>query len=70
MKKKDKAKPRPNQGQAKAKDTAVYEVLIPCSNDNGAYDVGDAVTAVNFSRTVILNWCEIVPPVLRIKGGK
>ena len=54
----------------KTKKTAVYEVLIPCSNDTGAYDVGDEVTDKTFSRTVILNWLSINPPVLKLKDGK
>lgn len=54
----------------KTKKTAVYEVLIPCSKGDDHYDVGDTVTGANFSRTVILNWCEIEPPVLKIKDGK
>ena len=44
-----------------------YEVLIPCRNDETGkrFDVGGLVTSKDFKKTVIDNWLEITPPVLK-----
>ena len=51
------------------KETAVkqYKVLIPCtSNATGKkYAIGDTITGNDFSTAVIINWCQITPPVLQ-----
>lgn len=48
---------------------SAYEVLIPCSNDatHKHFKIGDTVKDGDFSTAVLINWCDIDPPVLRAK---